>query len=153
MKKNSIILPKVNREDTPNHKFHVENEWKICFEPLDFVVFPTCLNKAFKKKRPVFLYFFHSQNKLNANQMNHQAIAWLVKSPHVRPFFNQNLFIATSPSFMLKIMLNSLFVHDFMSKSHFSWLYQLYHHVSMAKPLFLSILYGYIIISLYNINI
>jgi hypothetical protein len=109
--------------------------------------------KLKKKKGRFSSIFFHSQNKLNANQMNHQAIAWLVKSPHVRPFFNQNLFIATSPSFMLKIMLNSLFVHDFMSKSHFSWLYQLYHHVSMAKPLFLSILYGYIIISLYNINI
>ena len=51
--------------------------------------------QSFKKKKGRFSFiFFHSQNKLNANQMNHQAIAWLVKSPHVRPFFNQNLFIA-----------------------------------------------------------
>lgn len=55
-KKTASSFQKFIERITQNHKFHVENEWKICFESLDFVVFPTCLNKfCSKKKRPVFL--------------------------------------------------------------------------------------------------
>ena len=73
VEKNSIILPKVNREDTPNHKFHVENEWKIyMFWTTGFCCIPNMFEQSFKKKAGFPLFF-------SIPRINSMQIRWTTK--------------------------------------------------------------------------